>query len=578
MEAKITDLIQQMTLEEKIGQMTQVRHFADITEEEVATRFIGSVIHTDGPLPGSDAAGWQAKFRRLQELALSTRLGIPLLFGVDAVHGQNTYEGATIFPHNIGLGAAGNAELVRQAASITALEARATGFHWVFSPCIAIPYNERWGRVYEAFSESTELTTLLARASVEGHQGILSDPRKVMATAKHFIGDGSTDYGKEGGETSLTYQEVVQRLLPPYEEAVRNGVGSVMASFNTFEGIPMHAHRRMLTDTLKGRLGFEGIVVSDWKGYSRFGEAEIINAGIDMVMAVDGDLDLFQHGLKEAVLSGYVPVERIDDAVRRILRQKFRLGLFENPFADPGLIGAIGRKEHREVARQAVRESLVLLKNRGGALPLAPDLQKIVVVGRHADDAGLQSGGWTISWQGGSGSYRGATTILEGIRQHARGQVVYDPEGRERHPDADAVILCVGEQPYAEFFGDVGHDTGDLRLTLPLAQRRMIRDYARLNKRVIVVLITGRPLLVTPAISQSDAFVVAWLPGPEGAGVADVLFGRCDFTGKLPHGWPRTSRDLKGKFGPNFWDPAIKPLYPLGYGLRYGKNPKPTKV
>ena len=299
-ETKIDRLIASMTLEEKIGQMTQVRHFDDIKGNDIADKFIGSVIHTQGPLPGQNAKEWQAKFTGLQNQALSTRLAIPLIFGVDAVHGQNTYEGATIFPHNIGLGAAGNPDLVEKAAKITALESQATGFSWVFSPCVAIPYNEKWGRVYEAFSENTELTTTLTRASIKGHQGILSDPETVMATAKHFIGDGSTDYGVEGGNTTLSRTEVIEKLLPPYQAAVDEGVGAVMASFNTLDGISMHAHKELITDTLKGALGFDGIMVSDWKGYSRFGETDIINAGIDMVMAVDGDLEGYQNGLKEA--------------------------------------------------------------------------------------------------------------------------------------------------------------------------------------------------------------------------------------------------------------------------------------
>ncbi len=566
---KIEALIARMTLEEKIGQMTQVRHFADIGEKEIATRFIGSVIHTEGEMPGETALEWQAKFRRLQEIALTTRLGIPLLFGVDAVHGQNTYEGATVFPHNIGMGAARNAELVRKAAEITALESRATGFNWVFSPCIAIPYNERWGRVYEAFSESSELTETLARASVLGHQGDSLGSNGVMATAKHFIGDGATDYGKEGGETSLSMEEVKSRLLGPYRVALESGVGSVMVSFNTLEGIPMHAHKGMITGLLKQEMQFRGIVISDWKGYSKYGESDIVNAGVDVVMAVDGDLDLFQDGLKEAVEQGTVPMERIDDAVRRILRQKFRLGVFEKPFPDPDLVELIGQEAHREVARQAVRESLVLLKNERKVLPLSRDLKKIVVVGEHADDAGLQSGGWTISWQGSPGNYEGATTLLEGIRNHARGEVVYDPDGTGWHPDADVVVICVGEQPYAEFFGDVDHDTGDLELTLSKAQRGYFERYSHSDPKIVCILISGRPLLVSEEIAASDAFVAAWLPGSEGAAVAEVLFGDFEFTGTLPHSWPRSAADFKGKFGPNFWDPESDPLYPLGFGLRY---------
>ncbi|MFY8036946.1 MAG: glycoside hydrolase family 3 protein, partial [Cyclobacteriaceae bacterium] len=308
-----------------------------------------------------------------QKLALSTRLGIPMFFGVDAVHGQNTYAGATIFPHNIGLGAARNEKLVENAAAITAIEARATGFNWVFSPCVAIPYNEKWGRVYEAFSESTEITTALTIASVRGHQGELGQPLSLIATAKHFIGDGSTDFGVEGGNTTLSEEEVYERLLPPYRAAVEAGVGSVMASFNSLNGVPMHAYRKMITDVLKGQLKFDGIVVSDWKAYSRFGGNDVINAGVDVVMAVEGDFNMYVEGVRNGVWSGVISQERIDDAVRRILKQKFRIGLFDNPFPDATLIPKIGVQAHRTVARQAVRESLVLLKNENNILPLRKD-------------------------------------------------------------------------------------------------------------------------------------------------------------------------------------------------------------
>lgn len=567
--SKIDALLPLMTLEEKIGQMTQVRHFDDITEEEVATRFIGSIIHTEGSDPGKTALDWQLKFKKFQEIALSTRLGIPLLFGVDAVHGQNTFDGATIFPHNIGLGASGNAELVKKAASITALEARATGFNWVFSPCVAIPYNEKWGRVYEAFSESTELTTKLTRASVEGHQGSFSDPRKVMATTKHFIGDGATDYGQEGGETSLSRKEVNEYLLPPYKAAIELGVGSVMTSFNTLNGISMHAHKDLITDTLKKEMKFDGIVVSDWKGYSKYGENATVNGGIDMVMAVDGDLEMFQKGLLEAVKKGEVSIDRINDAVRRILRQKYRLGLFENPFPDPELIQEIGSDEHRAVARQAVRESLVLLKNEKNILPLEKILPKIVVVGEHAVSAGLQSGGWTIDWQGADRNYQGATTILEGIKKLARGEVIYDQHATNVQEDADVAIIFIGEKPYAEFFGDVGHEVSDFELFLTESHKHYIDAYANKGVKTVVVLLSGRPLVTTKEIDQSDAFVAAWLPGSEGDGVAEVLFGDHDFKGKLPHSWPKSIDDYKSKYGPNFWDDSIEPLFPFGFGLQY---------
>ncbi len=570
LEQKVDSLLTQMTLDEKIGQMTQVRHFDDITIEDINTKYIGSVIHTQGPLPGNDAAEWQDKFIDMQKQALATRLGIPLLFGVDAVHGQNTYEGATIFPHNIGLGASRNADLVEKIATITAIESKATGFNWVFSPCVAIPFNEKWGRVYEAFSESTEVTTELTTASVRGHQG-LTEPFTVMATAKHFIGDGATDFGVEGGNTTLSLEEVQQRLLPPYQAAIEAGVGSIMASFNQLEGLSMHAHKAMITDLLKGSLHFDGIVVSDWKAYSRFGETDIINAGIDVVMAVDGDLGMFQEGVRNAVLNGVIPQARIDDAVRRILRQKFRMGLFENPFPDKNLIHKIGIKKHREVARQAVRESLVLLKNANNTLPLSKDT-KIVVVGEFGDNTGLQSGGWTVNWQGTTENYKGATSILEGIRRFSTQEVIYDQDGSASMDHADVAVIVIGETPYAEFFGDIGGEMNKYQLTLSEAHQKYISNAVEKGIKVVVVLISGRPLVITKELEQSNAFVAAWLPGSEGDGIAEVLFGEYDFNGKLPHSWPKSEEDYIGKYGPNFWDSAIAPLFPIGYGLSYEKN------
>jgi beta-glucosidase len=568
-EKRIHTLLSTMTLDEKIGQMTQVRHFDDITDDDVENRFIGSIIHTQGPVPGSTAQEWQLRFDALQKRALSTRLGIPLLFGVDAVHGQNTFEGATIFPHNIGMAAARNPDLVQQAAAITALESRATGFNWVFSPCVAIPHNEKWGRVYEAFSEDIKLTAQLTKASVEGHQGNFAQ-HNVLATAKHFIGDGATDFGVEGGNTSLTLQQVLERLLPPYEAAIKAGVGSIMASFNSMDGKSMHAHHDLITGLLKGTLTFEGIVVSDWKAYSRFGGIDIINAGIDMVMAVDGDLNGFQDGLRNAVADGSVPEERINDAVRRILRQKFRMGLFENPLADASLIPLIGCIPHRTVARQAVRESLVLLKNQKATLPLNKK-SRIVVVGEFANNAGLQSGGWTVNWQGTTENYTGATTILEGIQQLSQGEVIYDPDGTGNE-DGDVAVVVVGEKPYAEFFGDIGHELSSCQLTLTETHQRYIDTYKQKGMKVVVVLITGRPLVVSKQVEQADAFVVAWLPGSEGLGLAEVLCGDYNFKGKLPHAWPKSEEDFSGKYGPNFWDNSIEPLFPLGFGLTYDQT------
>lgn len=568
-EQKIQNLLDEMTLDEKIGQMTMVRHFDGDIENDIPKKFIGAIIHSQGPLPGEDAYAWQSRFKDLQEKALSTRLGIPLLIGVDAVHGQNTFEGATIFPHNIGLGAAGNEMLTHEIAAITAIETQATGFNWTFAPCIAIPYSEKWGRVYEAYSESTEITKKLAKASVEGLQGDLSQTTTVMATAKHYVGDGATDFGIEGGNTTVCMQEISERMLPPYREAVNAGVGSVMVSFNSTHGTYMHAHRELITDSLKNGMDFDGIVLTDWRGYSRFGKNDIINAGVDMVMAVEGDLNHFQNGLKNGVDSGYVSIDRIDDAVRRILRQKFRMGLFANPYADTSLIAKIGITAHRDKARQAVRESLVLLKNNNNTLPIDKDTKKIVVVGEHANNAGLQSGGWSIAWQGTRENYAGATTILQGIEATAKGTVVYDEHATGNHFDADVAIIVVGETPYAETVGDIRDGDGWYKLTLRKEHQDYINAYTGNGPRVVVVLVSGRPLVTTRQINQSDAFVAAWLPGSEGDGVAEVLFGKFNFSGKLPHSWPKSVDDFNGKYGPNFWDLSIEPLFEFGFGLSY---------
>jgi beta-glucosidase len=409
----------------------------------------------------------------------------------------------------------------------------------------------------------------MATASIEGHQGDLKSNRTVMATAKHFVGDGATDYGVEGGDTSLSMNQISESLLPPYRAAVAARVGAVMASFNTLSGIPMHSNKTLINDTLKASMGFDGIVVTDWKGYSRFGGRAVINAGVDMVMAVDGDLDFFQKDVLVAVADKTIALSRIDDAVRRILRQKFRLGLFENPFPDASLISEIGKQAHRNKARQAVRESLVLLKNNKNILPIDKKIHKIVVVGEHANNSGLQSGGWTINWQGTGENYKGATTILEGIKAVTSAEVVYDKEASEDHFDADIAIIVVGETPYAEMFGDINEGSTDRKLTLSEAHQKYIATFSDKGIKTVVVLISGRPLVVTEQLQQADAFVAAWLPGSEGDGIAEVLFGDYNFKGKLPHSWPKSTADFKGKYGINFWDTSRKPLFEFGYGLKY---------
>ncbi|MEP5764293.1 MAG: glycoside hydrolase family 3 N-terminal domain-containing protein [Halieaceae bacterium] len=555
-EAMVSALLAEMTLDEKIGQMTQSVWHNGVSPEIVARERIGSIIHTDGPAPGDTALEWMAVFDNFQRQAINTRLGIPLLIGVDAVHGQNTFDGAVIFPHNIGMAATRNMDLVQRAAEITALEVAGTGFNWTFSPCIAMPQHEHWGRVYEGFSEDRELTIAATRASVRGHQGAsLAARNTIAATAKHYIGDGATEGGVEGGDAIMSDQLMRERYLPPYTTAVDEGVASIMVGFNSVNGVNMHQNGPLVNGVLKGELGFEGLVVSDWNGGLRFGPAHsVINAGVDIAMQ-PGNHEEFMRDLKASILDQTVATSRIDDAVTRILRLKFELGLFADPFAKQEFAASVGAGEHRAVARQAVRESLVLLKSDKQVLPLDP-AAKIAVVGSHANNSGLQSGGWTIRWQGQTHNYRGATTILEGIRAVAPG-VEHAERGCYPGMSAETAVLVVGEQPYAEGKGDTD------QLAISDAHRQLIRGCKQLGKKLVVILISGRVLAIKPELDASDAFIAAWLPGSEGAGVADFLFAVDGFkpVGKSPYAWPADLADL-----PLAQDDE-RALLPYGYGL-----------
>ena len=554
---RIEALILEMDLDEKIGQMTQSIWHNGVSPQIVREKNIGSIIHTEGPVPGPDAMDWVSKFNSFQQQALQTRLGIPLLIAVDAVHGQNTFDGAVIFPHNIGMAATRNLGLIKQAAEITAREVAGTGFNWTFSPCIAMPQHEHWGRVYEGFTEDRDLTTAAVIASVMGHQGSnLADRGTIAATAKHFIGDGATDGGVEGGNATLAEQLIRDVYLPPYTAAVDQGVAAVMVGFNSVNGINMHQHTELVTGVLKGELGFKGVVVTDWNGGQRFGAAHtVINAGIDMAMQ-PGNHDEFIADLKGSVLDNTVAISRIDDAVRRILRLKFNLGLFVDPYAKEEFTASIGSTEHRTVARQAVRESMVLLKSDNGALPLTA-ADRVAVIGEHGDNSGLQSGGWSIHWQGQTESYRGATTILDGIKRAAE-NVEYAANGCYAGMAADKAVVVVGEQPYAEGAGDSD------QLWLSDAHKALIRGCKSLGKQVITILISGRVLIIKPELDLSDAFVAAWLPGSEGGGVADFLFGTDGFKpkGKSPYSWPVDLADLP--LAPD----APNALFPYGFGLQ----------
>jgi beta-glucosidase len=478
--------------------------------------------------------------------------------------------GATVFPHNIGLGCSRNPKIVEAAGRVTAAEVAATGMHWNFAPCIAVPQDERWGRTYEGFGETPELASLLGPAAIRGLQGPnMSEPGRVLATAKHFVGDGGTSGGVDRGDTAGDEATLRAIHLEGYKAAIAAGAGSIMVSFNSWNGQKMHGHKRMLTDVLRGELGFRGLLVSDWNGIDELPgdrDADVeqsINAGIDMVMAPDSYRE-FITSLKRNVEAGRVPMTRIDEAVRRILITKFRLGLFERPFGDPSLLAKVGSAEHRAVARQAVRESLVLLVNKNKALPIPATAGSILVGGKAADDIGLQSGGWTISWQGSSGAITDGTTVLQAIKKAVPNATVTYSKNGEFAPasQAKAAVIVIGEEPYAEMKGD----RADLSVAADDVQA--VKNAKKAGVPVIVVLFSGRPLILSPILDDVDALVAAWLPGSEGDGIADVLFGKYNPTGKLSVTWPRSMSDIPINVGPKGQKPA-NALFEYGFGLSY---------
>ncbi len=559
--ADVERLLAQMTLAEKVGQMTQADRVFLKNEDDIRTLFLGSILNGGNQLPDPNELGnWKDVYDRTQKLALLTRLGIPLLYGVDAVHGNGGLRGAVVFPHNIGLGATRDPGLVERIARITALEVAGTGIDWAFAPCIAVPRDERWGRTYEGFGETTELVTAMATAAVNGLE---HGPTPVLACAKHFLGDGATFEGKNEGDARITEQELRAIHLPGYVAAVRAGVSSVMVSFSSWNGAPMHGNKYLLTDVLKGELGFSGFVVSDWEGIGKlpgaFDEqvAGAINAGIDMAMAPDHYRE-FVVTLQKLVQQQRVPLARIDDAVRRILLAKLKANLWKQPLVERGLDARIGSPEHRAVAREAVQKSLVLLKNDRHLLPLSKTA-RIVVAGAKADDVGAQCGGWTVSWNGARGPITPGTSILAGIRQVAPGaNVVFTADGASAEA-ADVGIVVVGEEPYAETQGD----RVDLRLAPD--ELAVVEAMKKSGRPLVVVLLSGRPMILDGVLDAATALVAAWLPGTEGAGVADVLFGDTKPIGKLPHSWPRSMAQIPINVG----DAKYDPLFSYGFGLGY---------
>lgn len=554
-----------MTLDEKIGQMTQAERGMLESLNDISYYSLGSLLSGGGssPSPNTQQA-WADMYDEYQEIALQSRLGIPLIYGVDAVHGHNNVYGAVIFPHNIGLGCTWNGDLVKTINQITAKEVAATGIDWTFAPCIAVPRDERWGRTYEGFGETAEITEIMAKASVEGLQAYsLENPETILACAKHFVGDGGTNNGDDQGNTVVSEDVLRDVHMAAYIDAIEAGVGSIMASYSSWNGQKMHGHDYLLTDVLKGELGFEGFIVSDWKGVDQvdgdYREAvkKSINAGIDMVMVPDRYI-FFISILKSLVEDGEVSTSRIDDAVRRILKQKFLLDLFEEPLTNPSFAADFGSQAHRNVARQAVRESLVLLNAKNDILPLNKNNQRIMVAGSLANDLGALCGGWSISWQGSNGNITEGTNILNGL-QNASGssEIIYSQNG-DLSSNIDVAVVVIGENPYAEGAGD--------RETLSLndSDVNLVKKVKENSIPVVAVLVSGRPLIISDILPYTDAVIAAWLPGSEGGdGIADVLYGDYQPKGQLAISWPK---DM-AHYPVNYGDEDYNPLYAYQHGL-----------
>jgi beta-glucosidase len=609
-EQRVSDLLSRMSLEQKVGQMTQAERAAITSDgDEITALGLGSVLSGGGSVPTPNTPqAWADMVDTYQRAALATPLKIPIIYGVDSVHGHGNLLGATVFPHNIGLGATRDPQLVADVEHITADETRASGPQWAFAPCICAARDDRWGRTYESFSEDPSLVIKMETA-IDGFQGDgasdLTRRDRVLATAKHYAGDGDTQYGTGNGDYTIDQgiavtnrEDFWNTSLRQYVPAVReHNVGSVMPSYSSVDWtedgvgnpINMHGNRELITGTLKGKIGFDGFVISDYNGIDHIGGKDFTDnvrqgvlAGIDMFMQPQ-NYRAFISTLVGLVNANEVPISRIDDAVSRILTKKFELGLFEHPFTDRTDMDKIGSPAHRAVARQAVAESQVLLKNDNNTLPLTTRGKKggdIYVAGSNSDNIGNQAGGWTLTWQGGSTNVIPGTTILQGIKDAAtRSNVISSPDASAPIPSGATGIVVVGETPYAEGFGDVGgpqwaFDPGDHNTPRP-PQTMMLNaaDKAAVDKvcaaaaSCTVLVVSGRPLIIDPAqLGEIDALVASWLPGSEGEGVADVLFGKQPFTGKLPVTWPKTIDQEPINVG----DANYDPLFPFGFGLRTG--------
>lgn len=581
-EARIDALIRKMTVEQKVGQLIQA-DISTITPKDLETYPLGSILAGGNSGPNgnerSTAADWAklvGDFRAVSLRRQANGVAIPIIFGVDAVHGHNNIPGATLFPHNIGLGAARDPDLIQRIGAVTAAEIAGSGIEWTFAPTLAVPQDLRWGRSYEGYTSDTKLVAAYAKAMVLGLQGPLVSgktvgPGHVAATAKHFLADGGTFEGKDQGDAKVDEKELIAKHAQGYPAAIDAGALTVMASFSSWQGVKHHGNKGLLTDALKNRMGFAGFVVGDWNGHGQVAGcsvtdcAQSINAGLDMFMAPDSWKGLYDSTLKHAK-DGTISAARLDDAVRRILRVKYKLGLFPEGHVDRSVVKTVGTPEHLAVAREAVAKSLVLLKNNGSTLPIKAGA-RVLVTGPAADNMAIQSGGWTISWQGTDvthADFPNGQTIWEGLNKAVRdaGGIATLSEDGVYKEKPDVAIVVFGEAPYAEFQGDVP--------TLDY-QPSEATDLATLKKLkaagipVVALFLSGRPMFTSPEINAADAFVAGWLPGSQGAGVADVLVAGKDgktvraFTGTLPFVWPADARS-----------PVEKPLWPLGYGLKYG--------
>jgi beta-glucosidase len=573
---RVAALLGQMTLDEKIGQMTQIEKNA-IDPGTAAAFNLGSILSGGGGSPNPNTPqAWYDMVDAYQKAALGTRLGIPIIYGVDAVHGHNNVVGATIFPQNVGMGATNDPELVQQACAATALEMNATGVRWDFGPVVAVPQDIRWGRTFEGYGESTDLVSTLGAACIKGLQGSgLNAANTAAATAKHFIGDGGTGFGTstasgpngpyllDQGVDQMDEATLLQLFLPPYKAAIDNGARIVMTSYSSTAAGKVHGDRHLITDILKGQLGFTGFVVSDWGGVDQvvpgdysasLGQA--INAGIDLVM-VPTDYVRFVTTMKSLAQAGTIKADRIDEAVSRILRVKFEMGLFEKPMPAAGGESDVGSDADRAIARTAVAESAVLLKTSPNVLPIGASGTKVLLAGAGADDIGIQSGGWTITWQGSAGQTTSGTTLQGAMKAKLGDSLTFDrdaafPAGTK----ADVGIVVVAERPYAEGVGD------SATLALPDDDTALVAKMRPLVKKLVVVVMSGRPMILGD-VASADTVVEAWLPGTEAAGLADVLFGDKPFVGTTPYTWPKTPADAP-RVGKAACDGAV---FPVGFGL-----------